>query len=149
MSRPLRPEFPHARYHLTSRGDRREPIFVDGVDRAEWLAVFDQVCTRFNWRCHAWCLMGNHYHVLIETPEPNLSASGCQDAPAQRCVHAALQSPAWRPMGCLRSLADGAVVQWPSTSISCEQALACPRLVSPCVPRSSWARTGLCNACRR
>ena len=61
-------------YHVTSRGDRREPIFVDDLDRTEWLAVLSQVCARFNWRCHAWCLMGNHFHVLIETPEPNLSA---------------------------------------------------------------------------
>jgi putative transposase len=74
MSRPLRLEFPHALYHVTSRGDRREPVYADDLDRTEWLAVLDQVCTRFNWRCHAWCLMGNHYHVLIETPEPNLSA---------------------------------------------------------------------------
>lgn len=74
MSRPLRLEFPHALYHVTSRGDRREPIVVDDTDRAEWLAVLEQVCARFNWRCHAWCLMGNHYHLLMETPEPNLSA---------------------------------------------------------------------------
>ena len=74
MSRPLRLEFAQALYHVTSRGDRREPIFVDDLDRTEWLAVLSQVCARFNWRCHAWCLMGNHFHVLIETPEPNLSA---------------------------------------------------------------------------
>jgi putative transposase len=74
MSRPLRLEFPHALYHVTSRGDRREAIYEDDEDRAAWLDVFDQVCSRFNWRCHAWCLMGNHYHVLVETPEANLSA---------------------------------------------------------------------------
>ena len=74
MSRPLRLEFAQALYHVTSRGDRREPIYVDDLDRTEWLAVLSQVCARFNWRCHAWCLMGNHFHVLIETPEPNLSA---------------------------------------------------------------------------
>ena len=70
MSRPLRLEFAQALYHVTSRGDRREPIYVDDLDRTEWLAVLSQVCVRFNWRCHAWCLMGNHFHVLIETPEP-------------------------------------------------------------------------------
>ena len=74
MSRPLRLEFAQALYHVTSRGDRREPIYVDDLDRTEWLEVLSQVCARFNWRCHAWCLMGNHFHVLIETPEPNLSA---------------------------------------------------------------------------
>ena len=73
MARPLRIEFPGAIYHVTSRGDRREPIFIDDADRSMWLDVFGQVCSRFNWRCHAWCLMTNHYHLLVETPEPNLS----------------------------------------------------------------------------
>lgn len=58
---------------MTSRGDRREDIYRDDEDREDWLAVFSQVCKRFNWRCHAWCLMSNHYHVLVETPEGNLS----------------------------------------------------------------------------
>ena len=73
MSRPLRLEFANALYHVTSRGDRREPIFVDDSDRSMWLEVFGQVSGRFNWRCHAWCLMTNHYHLLVETPEPSLS----------------------------------------------------------------------------
>jgi putative transposase len=55
MTRPLRLEFPNALYHLTSRGDRREPIYEDDADRVAWLEVFDQVCSRFQWRCHAWC----------------------------------------------------------------------------------------------
>ena len=53
MSRPLRLEFANALYHVTSRGDRREPIFIDEADRSMWLDVFGQVCGRFNWRCHA------------------------------------------------------------------------------------------------
>lgn len=73
MSRPLRLEFANALYHVTSRGDRREAIFVDDADRSMWLELFGQVSGRFNWRCHAWCLMTNHYHLLVETPEPNLS----------------------------------------------------------------------------
>ena len=73
MSRPLRLEFANALHHVTSRGDRREPIFVDDADRSMWLETFGQVSGRFNWRCHAWCLMTNHYHLLVETPEPNLS----------------------------------------------------------------------------
>ena len=73
MSRPLRLEFANALYHVTSRGDRREPIFIDDADRSMWLDVFGQVCGRFDWRCHAWCLMTNHYHLVVETPEPNLS----------------------------------------------------------------------------
>ena len=73
MFRPLRLEFANALYHVTSRGDRREPIFIDEADRWMWLDVFGQVCGRFNWRCHAWWLMTNHYHLVVETPEPNLS----------------------------------------------------------------------------
>ncbi|MEZ5627392.1 MAG: transposase [Rhodocyclaceae bacterium] len=60
-------------YHVTSRGDRREDIYLDDEDREIWLGVFAQVCERFNWRCHAWCQMSNHYHVVVETPEANLS----------------------------------------------------------------------------
>lgn len=74
MSRPLRIEYAGAIYHVTSRGDRRENIFHDDLDRVAWLEVFAQVCSRFNWRCHAWCLMDNHYHILIETIEGNLSS---------------------------------------------------------------------------
>ena len=73
MARPLRIEYAGALYYVTSRGDRREDIFIDDVDRVNWLATFSQVCSRFNWRCHAWCLMDNHYHIVIETIEGNLS----------------------------------------------------------------------------
>lgn len=73
MARPLRIEYAGALYHVTSRGDRREDIYLDDNDRERWLAVFAQVCSRFNWRCHAWCLMDNHYHIVIETIEGNLS----------------------------------------------------------------------------
>ena len=74
MARPLRLEFPHARYHVTSRGDRREDIFQNDNDRRAWLTVLAQVCKRFNWTVHAYCLMDNHYHLLVETPNANLSA---------------------------------------------------------------------------
>ncbi|MDX2425859.1 MAG: transposase [Cycloclasticus sp.] len=73
MARPLRIEYAGALYHVTSRGDRREDIYVDDEDRLIWLDIFAQVCSRFNWRCHAWCLMDNHYHIVIETIEGNLS----------------------------------------------------------------------------
>jgi REP element-mobilizing transposase RayT len=73
MARPLRLEYAGALYHVTSRGDRREDIFFDDDDREIWLALFARVCSRFNWRCHAWCLMDNHYHIVIETIEGNLS----------------------------------------------------------------------------
>ena len=73
MSRPLRIELAGGLYHVTSRGDRREAIYGDDQDRTDWLAVLGDVCSRFNWRCHAWCQMTNHYHIVVETPEPNLS----------------------------------------------------------------------------
>jgi putative transposase len=73
MARPLRIEFAGGFYHVTSRGDRREDIFLDDADRLAWLELFGQVCQRFNWVCHAWCLMDNHYHVVVETVEGNLA----------------------------------------------------------------------------
>ena len=73
MVRPLRLEFPGAVYHVTSRGNAREPIFADERDRAGYLAVLGSAVARHNWLCHAYCLMGNHYHLLVETPDGNLS----------------------------------------------------------------------------
>jgi REP element-mobilizing transposase RayT len=74
MARPLRIEFPGAVYHVTSRGNARADIFEDDTDRTLFLNTLAQVVERYNWLCHAYCLMGNHYHLLIETPESNLSA---------------------------------------------------------------------------
>ena len=73
MSRPIRIEFSGALYHVTSRGDRREAIYEDDADRDHFLAVLGQVATDFNWISHAYCLMTNHYHLVIETPDGNLS----------------------------------------------------------------------------
>ena len=73
MARPLRIEYAGAVYHVTSRGDRREAIYLDDEDRVLWLELFGLVCERFNWRCHAWVLMDNHYHIVVETVEGNLS----------------------------------------------------------------------------
>jgi REP element-mobilizing transposase RayT len=73
MARPLRIELAAGLYHVTSRGDRREAIFRDDQDREEWLTVLGEVCSRYNWRCHAYCEMTNHYHVVVETPDANLS----------------------------------------------------------------------------
>ena len=74
MARPLRIEFPGGLYHVTSRGDRREAIYLDDADRQAWLILFAQVCQRYNWVCHAYCLMDNHFHIVVETAEANLSA---------------------------------------------------------------------------
>ncbi len=74
MARPLRIEFAGALYHVTSRGNRREPIFNDDRDRESILCILAELHGRFGWVIHAYCLMSNHYHLLIETPKPNLSA---------------------------------------------------------------------------
>jgi REP element-mobilizing transposase RayT len=73
MSRPLRLEFPGALYHLTSRGDRREAIYDDDEDRLAFLQVFSSVIKQYNWVCYAYCLMDNHYHLLVQTLDANLS----------------------------------------------------------------------------
>lgn len=73
MSRPLRIEFAHGLYHVTSRGDRQEDIFSEDADRELFLEVLSETVDRFNWVIHAYCLMDNHYHLLIETPDGNLS----------------------------------------------------------------------------
>lgn len=62
-----------ATYHLTSRGNRRQSIYHDDHDRRQFLALRDQVVRRCEWRTLAYCLMTNHFHLLIETPAPNLS----------------------------------------------------------------------------
>ena len=73
MARPLRIEFPGATYHVTARGDRREPIFVDDADRASLLNVLSQGLERFDAVALAYCLMGNHYHFVLQTRQANLS----------------------------------------------------------------------------
>lgn len=73
MARPLRLEFAGALYHVTSRGDRREDIFLCDDDRKDWFSVLALVCDRFNWVVHAYCQMTNHYHLLVETVDGNLS----------------------------------------------------------------------------
>ncbi len=74
MARPLRIEFPGGLYHVTSRGDRREDIYLNDADRQRWLDLLGEVCIRHNWVCHAYCLMDNHFHIVIETLDGNLSA---------------------------------------------------------------------------
>ncbi len=73
MSRPLRIEFPGAVYHVTSRGDRREPIYRDDEDREAHLAIIAQAMARFDAQVLAYCLMGNHYHLVLQTRQANLS----------------------------------------------------------------------------
>ena len=73
MSRPLRITFPGAIYHMTSRGNAQAAIYADDADRRAFLDLLTQIVQRYHWLCHAYCLMDNHYHLLIETPEGNLS----------------------------------------------------------------------------
>jgi REP-associated tyrosine transposase len=73
MARPLRLELSGGVYHVTSRGDGREDLYLTDAGREAWLEVFGQVCERVNWVWHAWCQRTNHYHILIETPEANMA----------------------------------------------------------------------------
>jgi REP element-mobilizing transposase RayT len=73
MSRPLRIEFPGAFYHVTARGNRREAIYEDDGDRRLFLDVLGDVVESFDWLCHAYCLMTNRYHLVVETPDGNLA----------------------------------------------------------------------------
>jgi putative transposase len=73
MSRPLRLQYEGAVYHLTSRGNARQKVFLDDTDRKKFLDVLSEVVSRYQWLCHAYCLMDNHYHLLVETPKGNLS----------------------------------------------------------------------------
>jgi putative transposase len=74
MARPLRYEAAGAVYHVMARGDGGKTIFEDNTDHYSLLSLLEMACGRFGWRIHAWVLMGNHFHLLLETPEPNLVA---------------------------------------------------------------------------
>ena len=74
MPRQLRIEYPGAIYHLMNRGNRRGAIFKDDQDRERFLSTLGQTCEKTAWQVHAYCLMGNHFHLVVETPQPNLVA---------------------------------------------------------------------------
>ena len=73
MARPLRIEFAGALYHITARGNAQADIFRDDADRKQFLSLLGHTVERHDWYCHAYCLMDNHYHLLIETSAPTLS----------------------------------------------------------------------------
>ncbi|MEO8585032.1 MAG: transposase [Acidobacteriota bacterium] len=73
MSRPLRLEYAGAFWHVTARGNERREIFRSDDDRTDFLRILGRTVTLYRWRLHAYVLMGNHYHILVETPEPTLS----------------------------------------------------------------------------
>ena len=74
MARKLRIQYPGAIYHVMNRGDRREPIFRDDLDHRRFLATLGEACAKTGWQVHAYCLMGNHFHLVVETPQANLVA---------------------------------------------------------------------------
>jgi putative transposase len=72
MPRPLRLEYAGAIYHVMSRGNRREAIFRDRKDYETFVGTLAEACGKTGWQVHAWCLMRNHFHLVIETPGANL-----------------------------------------------------------------------------
>lgn len=74
MARPLRLEYAGAIYHVMSRGYRQEAIFLDDEDRHWFLKALGEACEKAAWQVHAYCLMGNHFHLVLETPQPTLVA---------------------------------------------------------------------------
>ena len=74
MARAMRVEYPGAVYHVLSRGDHGEAIYPDDRDREMFLDCLEEACGKTGWWIHAWVLMGNHYHPLLETPDANLVA---------------------------------------------------------------------------
>jgi len=73
VARPLRAQIPGGIYHVASRGNRKQPIYRDDADRTLWLTTLDSTVAACGWICHAYCLMTNHFHLVVETPEPNIS----------------------------------------------------------------------------
>jgi len=73
MPRPPRLQAHGATYHVTTRGNRKQEIFTDTRDRLRFLQILEQVVELLGWRCHTHCLMTNHYHLLVQTPEPDIS----------------------------------------------------------------------------
>src|SRR5438309_2187751 len=74
MARKLRIQYPRAVYHVMNRGDRRESIFHDDADRQRFIETLGEACGKTGWQVHAYCLMPNHFHLVLETPQPNLVA---------------------------------------------------------------------------
>lgn len=85
MARQLRPQFPGAVYHIIARGNDKQTIYYDQQDKLRFLKFLEQTVKQYRWLCHAYCLMTNHYHMLIETPEPNI-ARGMKRLNSRYCI---------------------------------------------------------------
>src|SRR6516225_2462275 len=72
MARKIRIQYPGAIYHIMNRGDHQERIFLDEQDRQRFLATLEEACEKTAWQVHSFCLMSNHFHLVVETPSPNL-----------------------------------------------------------------------------
>jgi REP element-mobilizing transposase RayT len=72
MARKIRIEYDGAFYHVMARGNQGQIVYADDYDRKQWLETLGEACEKTGWRVHAWVMMGNHYHLLLETPEANL-----------------------------------------------------------------------------
>ena len=144
MARPLRIELAGGLYHVTSRGDRREAIYRDDADRTAWLDLFGEVCERFNWRCHAYCQMTNHYHAVVETPEANLSKGMRQ----LNCVYTQRFNRRYGMVGHLFQgrfkgilvERDAYLLQWPAPSSPVFTPCRKSSTISPCTTPPSAAR---------
>jgi putative transposase len=86
MARKLRVEYPGAIYHVMNRGDRREPIFGDDADRNQFVETLGEACARSGWEVQAYCLMPNHFHLVVETPQPTLVDGGNAGGTEERRV---------------------------------------------------------------
>lgn len=73
VPRPLRVNVPNGIYHVTSRGNRRQILFVNDLDRELFLGLLATVSALRRWKCHGYCLMPNHYHLVLQTPDADLS----------------------------------------------------------------------------
>src|ERR1035441_3850863 len=108
MSRKLRIEYPGAMYHVMSRGDQREDIFRDDDDREKFLSTLGEACAKTEWQVHAYCLMRNHFRLVLETPPVQL---GFRDEVAPGRLHQVFQYPAqavWASFrGALQSFGGG------------------------------------------
>src|SRR6058998_3160383 len=97
VARKLRVQYPGAIYHVLNRGDRREPIFKDDADRQRFLGTLGETCLKTGWQVHAYCLIANPFHLVVETPQANLVAgmkwfSGHLHQPVQPATQA-LRTP--------------------------------------------------------
>jgi len=72
MARKVRVQYPGAIYHVINRGDHREFIFLDEPDRLLFLSTLEEACEKTGWQVHSFCLMSNHFHLVVETPNANL-----------------------------------------------------------------------------